>query len=239
MRNSYPYIIRPKDNLSPVLCPKCNIEHPISNYYKHSIRQDGFIRYRPICKNCRKNPQKKNKSRPVHSEILKNQSQICTFCKQEKNLFEFYSNGCFEDGIKKYRTRCKTCVKEINIAKYQLSKKTKAQIRSSSYKNYLSSLLLKTSYRKKEYEFNLDIFFLLNLYEMQNGKCAISGIDMTHIAGQGKVSTNISIDRIDPKKGYTKDNVHLVCLFINIMKYTYDLNYFLQICNLIVNYNNL
>jgi len=42
--------------------------------------------------------------------------------------------------------------------------------------------------------------------------------------GTGYHHTNISIDRIDNDQGYTKENVCLVCLAINMMKYTLDLN---------------
>lgn len=48
--------------------------------------------------------------------------------------------------------------------------------------------------------------------------CALSNVPMTHIQGQGKVPTNVSIDRIDPTKGYERDNVQLVCYWVNIMK---------------------
>lgn len=41
---------------------------------------------------------------------------------------------------------------------------------------------------------------------------------MTHIAGSGRVPTNISIDRIDSSKGYLRDNVQFVCDIVNRMK---------------------
>jgi hypothetical protein len=57
--------------------------------------------------------------------------------------------------------------------------------------------------------------YLLDLYDTQNGKCALSGIKMTHIIGD---HTSISIDRIDSKVGYLAGNVQLVCQFINLGK---------------------
>lgn len=41
---------------------------------------------------------------------------------------------------------------------------------------------------------------------------------MTHIAGQGRVATNISIDRIDSAVGYVRGNVQFVCDVVNRMK---------------------
>lgn len=51
-----------------------------------------------------------------------------------------------------------------------------------------------------------------------NGKCAISNIPMTYEFCKGNVMTNISVDQINPKAGYTKDNVQLVCWAVNRMK---------------------
>jgi 5-methylcytosine-specific restriction endonuclease McrA len=42
---------------------------------------------------------------------------------------------------------------------------------------------------------------------------------MLILTGQGKVDTNISLDRIDPKKSYTPDNIQLICYRCNIMKH--------------------
>ena len=54
------------------------------------------------------------------------------------------------------------------------------------------------------------------------GKCSVSGMKMTHHRdGSGKkIATNVSIDRINNKKGYTKNNVRLVCWCVNKMKHT-------------------
>lgn len=41
---------------------------------------------------------------------------------------------------------------------------------------------------------------------------------MTYKAGAGRVSTNISIDRIDSSVGYVRGNVQFVCDVANRMK---------------------
>ena len=38
--------------------------------------------------------------------------------------------------------------------------------------------------------------------------CPIFGVKLTNTNLKGRVQTNASIDRIDPSKGYTKDNIH-------------------------------
>lgn len=69
-------------------------------------------------------------------------------------------------------------------------------------------------------EYELERNFLADLFVQQNGKCALSGVDMTLISGKGKIATNASVDRIDGSKGYTKNNVQLVCLMANVCKGT-------------------
>jgi hypothetical protein len=41
---------------------------------------------------------------------------------------------------------------------------------------------------------------------------------MTSLSNTGRILTNLSIDRIDSKKGYIKDNIQFVCMAVNQMK---------------------
>jgi len=65
---------------------------------------------------------------------------------------------------------------------------------------------------------DIDVEFLLKLLDDQDWTCALSGIKMTAVWGEGRVGTNISIDRISNDRPYTKDNIRLVCLIANAMK---------------------
>jgi hypothetical protein len=60
---------------------------------------------------------------------------------------------------------------------------------------------------------------------------------MTWDQGGGKSATNISIDRVDPAKGYKEDNVQLVCTIVNIMKLHYSQESLLWWCKQIINNN--
>lgn len=53
---------------------------------------------------------------------------------------------------------------------------------------------------------------------------------MTYIQGSGRHLKNMSIDRIDPNKGYTKDNVQLVCAQVNMMKSDMSLEELYMFC---------
>lgn len=72
---------------------------------------------------------------------------------------------------------------------------------------------------KKRAEVTIDVEYLLNLFEEQQGLCALSGVKMTWATGKIE-PTSISIDRIDNSKGYVAGNVRLVCTVINAFKST-------------------
>lgn len=232
-RSNYaPYILRSVNDLTTAKCVKCLEERNISDYYKHSVRKDGFIRYRQVCKICRKKP-KGNKPRPIYESIIKNNSQVCLKCKKTKTLNDFYKNGCFSDGLPKYRATCKSCVLLASSKTHKQTYKDKIIKKHSSYKNYISTLLNHSSKRKKD--FNMDIQYLIDVYESQNGMCNISGVKMTY--DYGKKATNISIDRINNNIGYIKGNIQLTCYIANIMKNTFSITDFMDFCDKIVNYN--
>lgn len=216
------YIIRRPNDASPAFCAKCGVDKPISEYYQHSIRNDGAVRYRPYCRSCRRAGPRTTWSRPVHEKIIKTGVQICKKCGVEKRVDDFYANGCFKDGVKKYRSTCKQCVMIKFSENSSKIYKTKAQKRSSSPKNFISSILNHAVQRKTRLGFDIDLIYLMRLYDDQNGKCAISGVEMTYKAGSGRVNTNISIDRIDSSKGYLRGNVQFVCDVVNRMKQDMD-----------------
>lgn len=103
---------------------------------------------------------------------------------------------------------------------------------------FLSSI--KRCAKLRNIEFNIDTNFLSELYERQNKKCAISGIDLIIYTKNSmekyKNKTTASIDRIDSLKGYTKDNVWFVHKHINIMKLDYTIKELLFLIKKIYEY---
>jgi len=77
----------------------------------------------------------------------------------------------------------------------------------------------KSADKKYERPFDLDIEFLLELYDRQGGRCALTGAPMTH---QRHDMLAASLDRIDASKGHTKDNVQIIVSGLNRAKREYD-----------------
>ena len=76
----------------------------------------------------------------------------------------------------------------------------------------------RSSARARWRAFDLDMTFLRGLWDMQAGRCAVSGIPFhgeRHDGAFVKTPFGPSLDRRDNAKGYTKDNVRLVCMAAN------------------------
>lgn len=75
---------------------------------------------------------------------------------------------------------------------------------------------------RKGWQFDLDIEFLLELFEKQSGKCGVTGYDMHLHSSEDPTHKRYvaSLDRIDSSGGYTRDNVQFVCAQANYMKHT-------------------
>lgn len=134
------------------------------------------------------------------------QQKECTSCGRVKDESDFYKGR--SDCI-----ACKTNRHEVRISK--------------SYASYLrnvctqSGSAVKAGKRTKALPWEITPQDLIHLWEKQDGRCAISGVYLTHHKdGSGKKEYNASIDRINGDKGYTPQNIQLVCYRINIMKHT-------------------
>jgi hypothetical protein len=77
---------------------------------------------------------------------------------------------------------------------------------------------------------DLDIVYLVDLYQKQNNRCTISGLKFHLDPPAPRPSPySPSIDRIDPRKGYVKGNVHFVLFAINIAKSEWQIKELLPI----------
>lgn len=100
----------------------------------------------------------------------------------------------------------------INMSKLEVQQKYRNN--SPRYSMYQT-----LRHAKARAEVTITIQDLMDIFETQEGKCALSGVKMTW--HQGKIQpTSISIDRIDNSKGYIPGNVRLVCVVVNAFKST-------------------
>lgn len=88
--------------------------------------------------------------------------------------------------------------------------------------------------RKNGLDCDINAEFLTTLLEEQGGLCAITQTPLTFTKGQGHIATNASVDRIDPMRGYTKDNVQLVAHQVNTMKSNLSIRQLVEWCKLVI-----
>jgi len=109
----------------------------------------------------------------------------------------------------------------------------------SSDKNIIGNLVSNARYRSKKFdrEFNLTKEYVKNLREEQNNKCALTGREMTSDPENRGNINMISIDRIHSDRGYTKENIQLVCTFANRMKGSKTNEEFIKLCKDVISHN--
>jgi hypothetical protein len=138
----------------------------------------------------------------------------CFKCKLFKPTDTFSKNRNSTDGFSKL---CKECYSNYDCVKNGYNKK------SSNLKTNLKEYLkykhnyFKYKSKMKNIDFDLESNTLYELYETQNGKCYYTGIDIIHNLGCSNYNS-ISVERLEPSMGYTKDNIVLAAFNINSLK---------------------
>lgn len=131
--------------------------------------------------------------------------------------------------------RCYACGKEFVAKPHQIKRSKEGNVycsknclshRNSCY-NYQAvpdwcyTLLAECKKRasRKNVEYALDKDFMIHLLRRSGWKCEVSGIPFEFGIKENKgynLPYHPSLDRIDSSKGYTPDNIRIVCLAANI-----------------------
>ena len=222
--------------------PPCNKEEYINfrNAYGHGTVGPGNGLC--LCAGCRKGhksdtlrstrrgepPPEVIESMSARSARIERDGQECIECKEHKPASAFFGVFNQTEKCKVHKGRCYTCSRKLRTANREDA------IRNGSLENFLNGELAVAKDRTKKYnakhptdmrEFDITVPFLVDLFERQDGRCALSGLHMsttTHIDERPddmRCNPNkLSIDRIDSSRGYTEDNVQLVRWRPNNMK---------------------
>lgn len=212
------------------LCIRCMKYLPMNEEY-FRIRKEFSCGYNSFCLDCEKEISKeRNSVRKENNLLLKEGKLKCTKCGEIKSISEFNVGG---PKYRAYRSAlCKKCGSD---------KKSNRNIGGSLEKILKTRISgCKTRSKKNNYKFDITIDQLIELYNKQNGKCAISDIKMSLEVENGKKNPyGISIDRIKPGGDYTISNVRLVCNIVNSMRMDYGDDILLYVCKRIVENNKL
>ena len=140
--------------------------------------------------------------------------KLCKNCGLVKPLSEFKNTP--------YQCReCLNTYKRTRMAKRKEAgfKRTVSREYNKKSPRELLGASLRHALKRRPTEDPIDINGIMELWENQNGQCAVSKIKMVwggDGGSKGKIRYNsVSIDRIDNNKGYQKGNVRLVCYCLN------------------------
>ena len=199
-------------------CPVCGESFPAN--------RDFFKRHsdQTLHDKCRHCEDKEKMEFEWRGDLLK-----CHICGEYLPVTEFGYSGHYP-----YRdnhdSRCRKCrVKQTTECKkkysgdYALSKILQMRFLSA-----------RDRANKKGIPFNLTKEYLKELWDKQEGKCAISGIEMTFDQCKGRTATNVSIDQINPNEGYVVGNVQLVCMAMNQFKSDFGMDEVYMFCEAIL-----
>lgn len=185
-----------------------------------------------------------------------NQAVCSAQCRKERNKINERKQRAKELGIKytPYK-QCVICDENIpkdspwnaktcgDICSRRLKLKSTYDRLNGNWERYLRTLC-----RKRQETFRCKHFNehdLIAILEKQNYRCAISGVELTCNVRLNEdpnkkravFRANVSIDRIDNSKGYTLDNVHLVCYAVNVARQDCTIEEYIDWCKKVAGYN--
>lgn len=160
---------------------------------------------------------------------------LCSHCKKYKPAREF-TKSTKNKHRDMLNNSCKECYKTVyNDNRKKIKEATALE---KVLKVRLHDALVRA--KKKNLFIDITISDLQKLWNKQDGKCALTKFSMTLVWGNGKKNIyNLSVDRIDSSKGYTKDNIQLVCAAANMMKGYMEYNDLINFCEAIIKNNKL
>ena len=145
--------------------------------------------------------QSKHRSNIESFEINNTKFVKCNKCNQIKNINEFQ---------KRLSSGCKSCI--------NLYYKEKLTIPYKFFEAILRDSITRTKHRlekdnrKGTNDHDIDIEYLIELYQKQNGLCTYSNMPMKF---GSNIDYRITIERINPLLGYIKTNICLICWEFN------------------------
>lgn len=190
------------------ICSCCGKTLPLTRvYFKRLKTPQGEIGYHRMCKGCE--AEKKVAKEWQEGKLL------CHCCGEYKNIEEFSPNGMANPIRNNRRSICRECTTK---RQKEHNRELQNDIKLNKCLRWRWLSARDRSRRNKNIAFSITLEDVVALWNKQNGKCALSGIEMTYELQKGRTPTNVSIDKIDRTKGYIPENIQLVCMACNQMK---------------------
>ena len=188
------------------ICPTCGKELPETRQHFRSNRIHGKEVFHVSCRQC--------------EDIVRNMPEwnngllLCHRCHQYKPEETFTPNNTHNEERHNRRHICNECNTQRQREHDKALDDNRKLDKCLRYR-YLGA---RERAIRNGIPFDITLDFLHQLWDKQNGLCALSGVPMTFELKEGRVPTNVSIDKICSAFGYTMTNVQLVCMACNQIK---------------------
>ena len=173
--------------------------------------------------------------------------KTCIKCKNSNSEYPKRGGNICKQCLQKYRKEYHLKNKEkCNLKMRELYQKNKEKFLKRNNKYYHSingkilSILNTTKRRakRKNWEFNLTKEWLYKQLEKQNYSCLITQLPFDFSKGKKYINPYMpSLDRINTDKGYTIDNVRIICTILNLALNEFGEENFKKICKAYLNIN--
>lgn len=136
-------------------------------------------------------------------------------------------------GVKQQRFCSVECKGKHPYSTGKVTTKSQYDGISGNWTKYFGRIINSKASRRE----NLNPKMMLELLEKQQGKCALSGVELTCQLEVGfKSKTNASIDRLDAGGPYIKDNIQLVCKAVNSFRNNLSVEEYKWWCKQVTDY---
>lgn len=154
----------------------------------------------------------------------------CGKCKKQI----YYSSSSGFAKAERNNTMCPSCRTSLTNKSPKRNVKKENNPAWVGYKDIPGKVFskLKRGAKTRKLAFEITIEDIQDKYEAQNKTCAFSGLMINF----GK---NASVDRIDSRFGYTKDNIQIVDKELNMMKKDMDNEKFINWCWLVAQHSGI
>ena len=145
-----------------------------------------------------------------------------------------YAKNCSR--CRKQQTYLRRAYAEESLRLGKLCKACSNQMTENSHRGWHRGVRVswynkfKTGAMVRGIDWALTIDDVADLMLAQDSKCALTGWSIEFPESGHPQAAPASIDRIDSSLGYVPGNVQLLTRHVNMMKQTYDNDYFIEVC---------
>lgn len=187
------------------VCTSCRISKPVI-FFSFESKEKGT--YRSKCKECLKSI-RNERGQKVNEEMKERKidpstiHKICNKCEKNKNLLQFSKCSGTKDG---HRHICKECSSNSEQERYNTlrGRLTTLVYNAQKYADYHAKRGL-----VEENKFDITLEDVMDIWEKQKGICYYDNIPMQFEVNDENYEYQASIDKIDHKIGFIKNNIIL------------------------------